>query len=165
VKLPTHARHAMQLMLEVARRPDVPTSLREVAERTRVSRRCLDQLAIRLRNANLIRGRSGHGGGYRLARPPAQISLGGIIEAASGPIHIVECLRHPELCLQSDLCPCRAVYALMNERIREALQGLSLAEFQAHGGTVSAPGEGHPVTEHQLGSSLPTSLLYLRSFR
>lgn len=119
----------MHLMLEVARRPDGATSLREVAERTRISRRYLDQLAVSLRNANLIRGQSGHGGGYHLTRAPAQIAAGEIIEAAIGPINIVECVRHPEVCLKSELCECRIVYGLINHRILALLHGISLAEM------------------------------------
>lgn len=129
MKLSTRARYAMHLMLEVARRPDAATSLREVAERTRISRRYLDQLAVSLRNANLIRGQSGHGGGYRLTRGAAQIAVGDIVEAAIGPVNIVECVRHPEVCLKSELCECRIVYALINQRILELLGGISLAEM------------------------------------
>jgi len=119
----------MHLMLEVARRPGAATNLREVAERTRISRRYLDQLAISLRNAGLIRGQSGHGGGYRLTRAPCDITAGGIVEAAIGPINIVECVGHPETCLKSELCECRIVYTLINQRILELLHGISLAEM------------------------------------
>lgn len=137
MKLPTSARYAVHLMLEVARRPDAPTSLRQVAERTHISRRCLDQLAIGLRNANLIRGQSGRAGGYRLGRPAAHISVGAIVEATTGPICVVECVRHPEICVDSERCECRAVYAEMNRRIRDALEGMSLADVaeRARGGT------------------------------
>ncbi len=118
----------MHLMLEVARRPSGATSLGEVAERTHISRRYLDQLVIGLRHANLVQGQSGRGGGYRLTRAPRDISIGEVIEAAIGPINIVECVRHPETCLKADLCECRIVHSLLNERILELLHGISLAD-------------------------------------
>jgi Rrf2 family iron-sulfur cluster assembly transcriptional regulator len=129
VKLSTRARYAMHLMIELARRPDGLTSLGEVAQRTRMSRRYLDQLAVALRSAGLIGARPGHGGGYRLARPPAAIRVGAIIEAAIGPLSIVECVRRPESCLKSELCECRSVYALINQKILDLLYGISLADL------------------------------------
>ncbi len=129
MKLSTRARYAMHLRLEVARRPAGATSLREVAERTRISRRYLDQLVIGLRHANLVQGQSGHGGGYRLTRSPREISIGEVIEAAIGPINVVDCVRHPETCLKADLCECRIVHALLNDRILELLHGISLADM------------------------------------
>ncbi len=129
MKLSTRARYAMHLMLEVARRPTEATSLREVSERTRISRRYLDQLVIGLRHANLVKGQSGNGGGYRLTRAPREISIGEVIEAAIGPVNVVECVRHPETCLKADLCECRIVHSLLNERILELLHGISLADM------------------------------------
>ncbi len=129
MKLSTRARYAMHLMLEVARRPNGATSLREVAERTRISRRYLDQLVIGLRHANLLQGQTGRGGGYRLSRPPREVKIGEIVEAAIGPINIVECVRHPETCIKADVCECRIVHSLVNMRIREVLNGISLADM------------------------------------
>ncbi len=129
VRLSTRARYAMHLMIEVARRTDAPTSLREVTDRTRISRRYLDQLATSLKNANLLRSQSGHGGGYRLTRPAARIAVRDIVEAAIGPINIVECVRRPETCLKSELCECRIVYALINHRILDLLRDISLADM------------------------------------
>lgn len=129
MKLSTRARYAMHLMLEVARNPHEATSLGEVAAKTRISRRYLDQLAIGLKHANLVQGQAGRGGGYRLTRAPREISIGEVIEAAIGPINVVHCVRHPETCLKSDFCECRIVHCLLNNRILELLHGISLADL------------------------------------
>jgi Rrf2 family protein len=118
------------MMIEIAKRPGTdPVSLGLVAEGTKISKRYLDQLALALKTSSLMRSTRGRGGGYQLARPARQISVGEIIEAAIGPINVVECVRCPEVCLKSEYCECRWVYERINNEIVKVLNGLSLAEL------------------------------------
>ncbi len=118
-------------MLEIARLggQESPVSLATVSARTRLSRGYLEQLALGLRNAGLLRGVCGKQGGYRLGRRPEEITVGQIIEAAIGPVNIVECVGDPLSCLRSEYCECRPVYVLMNRRISEVLNGFTLAQM------------------------------------
>lgn len=130
MKLSTRARYALRMMLEIARREGQgPVSLGIVAEETEISRRYLDQLAMALKQGGLVRGRSGKGGGYVLTRPAVEITVGQIVEAAIGPVNVVECVRRPQTCASSDACECRAVYRLINERIRDVLDEITLANL------------------------------------
>jgi Rrf2 family protein len=86
-------------------------------------------LVIGLKNGALIRGKSGKGGGYSLARPADEIRIRQIIESAIGPINIVECVLQPELCLKSDFCECRSLYGLINKKITSVLDGIVLADL------------------------------------
>jgi Rrf2 family protein len=130
MKLSTRARYALRMMVEIAIRPGTdPVSLGLVAENTQISKRYLDQLALVLKTSALMRSMRGRGGGYRLARPARDISVGQIIEAAIGPINVVECVRCPELCLKSEYCECRVVYERINDAIVNVLNGMSLAEL------------------------------------
>ena len=56
-------------------------SSREISEEMSVPRDYLIQLALRLRNAGLIKARPGKNGGYILAKPPAEITVGQILDA------------------------------------------------------------------------------------
>ncbi|MDZ7809664.1 MAG: Rrf2 family transcriptional regulator [Arhodomonas sp.] len=53
----------------------------ELGEQQGVSLSYLEQLFAALRRANLVSGVRGPGGGYRLARAPAEISVADIISA------------------------------------------------------------------------------------
>jgi Rrf2 family protein len=119
------------MMLDLAKNDggEKPVSLTAVARRTGLSRGYLEQLALALRTAKLLRGVSGRHGGYRLARPVDKISVGEIIEAAIGPVCIVDCLDDPEGCLKTETCECRVVYALINHRIDEVLRSYTLADL------------------------------------
>lgn len=121
----------MRLMLEIARqsRDGSPVSLAQVAKADDLPRRYLEQLVIALKRDSLLRGVSGKEGGYYLTRPPAEIKIGEIIEAAIGPVRIVDCVGDPGECLKSDLCECRVIYSLINQRITEALNEFSLADM------------------------------------
>jgi len=143
----------MRMMVAIARLSNTArsVSLANVAEKTQISRRYLEQLAISLRNADLIRGIAGKGGGYTLTRTPTDISLGQIVEAAIGPINIVECLRRPETCLESETCECRWVFQTVNDRITQVFSELSLDDIVDQPRHTPIPGD-----TDILGSSCPT---------
>ncbi len=131
MKLSTRGRYALRMMLDIARNggEQRPVSLAEVAERTDISRGYLEQLALALRNARLLRGVAGRYGGYRLMRSAAKISVGDVIEAAIGPINLVDCVEDPETCMRAEGCECRLVYQVINRRIIEVLHGYTIKDL------------------------------------
>lgn len=132
LRLNAAARNGISLALEVGCQDgEGVLSLGEVARRTGISRRYLDKLAAALRAAELIVGQNGRRGGYRLARPAAEITLAQIVEAASGPLNIVECVRNPERCQRAPTCPCRNVYQVLNARVVDTLAATPLSELVA----------------------------------
>jgi Rrf2 family protein len=86
-------------------------------------------VALALRAARLLRGVSGRRGGYRLATPPSEITVGQVLEASIGTICVVDCLEEAALCPRSEYCECRLVYRLINDRIAEVLQTYTLADL------------------------------------
>lgn len=131
MKISTRGRYALRMMLDVTRHGGeaVPVSLASVSERTGISHGYLEQVALALRSAGLVRGVAGRHGGYKLAHPAHDISIRQIIEATIGAICVVDCIDEPEACLRSDYCECRVVYALINKRIGEVLDEFSLADL------------------------------------
>jgi Rrf2 family protein len=119
------------MMLDICRNGDseTPISLASVSERTGISHGYLEQVALALRSARLVRGVAGRHGGYTLARRPEEISIRQIIEATIGPVCVVDCIDEPEACPRADYCECRVVYALINHRIAEVLEEFSLADL------------------------------------
>jgi Rrf2 family protein len=63
-----------------------PVRIREIGARQRIPARYLEQIFQRLRRAGLVTSKRGPGGGYRLARPPAEITLREVVEAVEGPL-------------------------------------------------------------------------------
>lgn len=131
MKLSTRARYGLHCMIAISRLAGRkgPVSLEEVAQRTGLSKRYLEQLAAALRHAGLLRSRPGRSGGYLLARPPETIHLAQIVEALIGPINIVDCVCEPGNCFKADHCESRLVYLLINCSITAVLSEYSLADL------------------------------------
>jgi Rrf2 family protein len=78
----------------------------------------------------LLVSHRGVGGGFALAREPERISVAEVIAALEGPIAITECLGEvPGTCELEAGCPVRSNWDRINRVVREALEGLSIAEM------------------------------------
>ena len=136
MKLSTRPRYAIRLMLDISRysKQGEPVHLREIATRNNLSKGYLEQLVVSLKNAQLIRSFSGRGGGYLLVKPPEQITILEIVEATSGRINIVDCVSHPEECMNAEYCECRTLWDILNNNITDVLAGYSLNDLAKRGG-------------------------------
>jgi Rrf2 family protein len=119
------------MMLEIARAgtDGAPVSMTAVARSTDVSKSYLEQLAVPLKAARLLKGRPGRAGGYTLARSAADIRIREIVEATLGPIDLVECVGNPDHCLRAGECETRLIWALLTHRVRAMLDDYSLADL------------------------------------
>jgi len=131
MKLSTRARYALRMMQTISQQTKDGSviSLSDVANQTKMSRRYLEQLAIDLKKAALIKGTAGKRGGYVLSRSAEEIFMDEIVESAIGPINIVKCVNQPDECMFAELCECRSVYDLINRKVTGVLSNISLADL------------------------------------
>ena len=80
MKMKASVDYGVRAILYLAVKGDTCSS-REISEEMAVPRDYLIQLALRLRNAGLIKARPGKNGGYVLARPDSEIKIGDILDA------------------------------------------------------------------------------------
>lgn len=79
----------------------------------------------------LVVSQRGAHGGYRLARPLAQIAISEVIAAIDGPIALTACVDGGSAgCDVLEVCPVRGLWDPVNAAIREALAAISLADMQ-----------------------------------
>jgi len=156
-------------MLDVARNAgtECPVSLAAVADHAHLSRGYLEQLALSLRNAQLIRGMCGKGGGYKLSREPEDITIRDVIEAVIGPINVVECVMNPAVCARSETCSCRQVYVLINRQITDALDSFSLGDLldPERLRTLMSSGAVKAVPGPQRGPARPAGVVKVKKTR
>jgi Rrf2 family iron-sulfur cluster assembly transcriptional regulator len=82
MKLSTKGRYAMVALTDLAlANRDGLLSLAEISKRQDISLPYLEQLFVKLRRAGLVESVRGPGGGYRLARPAAEIRVSDILGA------------------------------------------------------------------------------------
>jgi len=135
MKFSTRARYGLRMMVELARllERERLVHLGRIAKITGLSENYLAQLAISLKNHDLLIGVSGKNGGYQLARPAAEIKISEIIQAVSGPLAATDCVDHPEICLNSSFCEARALWVLISYGVTNVLKDYSLADLIGKG--------------------------------
>ncbi len=86
MKLSAKTEYACLAMLQMARDYDSgePLQIRRIAEEQGIPSRFLVQILLQLKGASLVASTRGAAGGYRLARPPAKISLAEVIDVIEG---------------------------------------------------------------------------------
>ena len=82
MKLSTKGRYAMVALADIAlQSSDKLVTLGEISERQDISLPYLEQLFVKLRRAGLVESVRGPGGGYKLAKPAAEIRVADILTA------------------------------------------------------------------------------------
>lgn len=117
------------LMTELARHRDDFLTLKEVAERMHVSLAYLEEIASSLKKALLIEGKTGPGGGYRLAQDPDEISADKIITALEGPVVLVECQKSATECPTADRCASKSLWNVLQKNILQTLRDTKLTDI------------------------------------
>ena len=91
MKLSTRGRYAMVALSDLALAPDGElVSLTALSRRQDISLAYLEQLFVKLRRAGLVESARGPGGGYRLARPAAEIRISDVLEAVDETVNALE---------------------------------------------------------------------------
>ena len=85
MKISTKGRYSLRLLLDLAQRKDEGfVALRDVAQRSGISKKYLEQLVPLLNGAELLRANRGAQGGYMLARAPSEYTVGEILRLTEG---------------------------------------------------------------------------------
>jgi len=116
--------YALRAMAALAQTPDQLVATVTVAERTHVPAYYLAKVLQQLAAAGLLAGRRGVGGGYRLARPPAEITLIEIVRAVCEFKRMGKCPIHcPEA---NKLCALHKVVDHATGHVITLLESVSL---------------------------------------
>ena len=131
MRLTTKGRFAVTAMVDLAMRAhDGPVTLAGISERQKISLSYLEQLFGKLRRQELVESVRGPGGGYKLARPVADVSIADIIVAVDEPLDATQC-GGKENCLDDHRCMTHDLWASLNEHMVDYLQSIKLSELVA----------------------------------
>jgi Rrf2 family cysteine metabolism transcriptional repressor len=128
VKLSTRGDYAVRALLELAIEQSLDCMpLGDLAERTGIPRKYLEQILMRLRDARVVGAKRGAHGGYRLARPASEITVGEVIRTMDGPLAPSLCASQTAhqacpayRCASEEACVMRALWL----DVREAISGI-----------------------------------------
>lgn len=132
MKLSTKGRYGLRAMIDLADYSEKqPQSIANIAMRQSISDSYLEQLMAKLKKAGLVESIRGSQGGYVLAKPMAQISVGDILRALEGDLSPVKCagLKGENACQESGSCVTRNVWKRIDDSITHAVDSIWLKEL------------------------------------
>lgn len=129
LKLGKLADYGTMIATVMAAEPERLYSAHELADRTHVAAPTVSKLLKQFMKGGLVESLRGARGGYKLARPAADITVADVIAAIEGPIALTECSVHKGDCAVETTCGVRSNWRLINTAIHQALKSVSLADM------------------------------------
>jgi len=124
-------RHALQALAVVAAHPGKAQELTGIARRFSLPESALAKSFQSLVRAGVLNSRRGPNGGYRLDRPPKEVTLAEVIEALGGSDRRHgRCLLEERACSAGGTCALHAAAVEADERMRSSLRSLTLADLK-----------------------------------
>ena len=133
MRITTWAEYGVICALHLAKRADEgPVNGRDIATREKLPADYVEQILLRLRRAAVITSTRGARGGYSLAKPAAETTIREVIHASELETFDLHCVSHPvetDRCSAAHLCSIRPVWMLLQKKIDDVLEGVTLADL------------------------------------
>lgn len=132
MKLSTKGRYGLRALIDLALYSENETvSIASISARQNISESYLEQLIAKLRKAGLVTSVRGAGGGYKLAKPASEISVGDILRALEGSLDAVNCpgLEEENSCDGSEFCVTKYVWQKINDSINRTVDEMKLDQL------------------------------------
>ena len=135
MRLSKRGEYGLRAMINLAEaQKNSPTSMvqiKEISTHEQIPAKFLEQILLALKNAGLVQSKMGVGGGYYLARPSKEISLGEIVRTLDGPLAPIRCVSQmayePCGCPDEETCGLRMVMGDVRNAIANILDNTTLA--------------------------------------
>lgn len=131
MKISTKGRYALRMLLDLAEhQTEGYIALKDIARRQEISKKYLEQIVPILNRSDILLANRGFQGGYRLAKSPAQYTVGEILRITEGSLAPVSCLdTTPINCSRSAGCPTLPVWQGLYQVINEYLDSITLQDL------------------------------------
>jgi Rrf2 family protein len=130
------AKYAIKALIALAEREDEePMRIGDLAAAEQIPPKFLELILLGLRNHGILQSRKGQGGGYRLARDPAEIYLGQIVRIFDGPLAPVPCASQTAYvrcadCADQAVCGVHLAMKEVRDATAKILDGTSVASLR-----------------------------------
>lgn len=135
--LTNKGKYGLKAMADLARLPPGETAfIADIASRNGIPKKFLDAILLDLRKAGILRSKKGPGGGYALARPAAEITVGQVVRVLDGPLAPIRCASRTAFepcrdCADLEACEVRRSMLKVRDAIAAVLDTMTLADFVA----------------------------------
>lgn len=129
MKLTSKGRYAVTAMLDIAiNQSKGPITLAMISERQDISLSYLEQIFAKLKKSDLVLSARGPGGGYRLSRTPAEISISEVIAAVNEDLEARKC-KGRQNCKGGEECLSHELWSDLSEMIEQFLENITLQKI------------------------------------
>lgn len=131
MKISTKGRYALRMMVDIAEhQKDGYVTLKDVALRQGISKKYLEQIALHISQAGMLRAVRGYQGGYMLSKPASEYSVHSILQVVEGSMAPVTCLQQTEnTCERRETCRTLPLWLGLEKLIRNYLSGITLEDI------------------------------------
>jgi Rrf2 family protein len=134
LKVSQKLEYAIRALIELAEARDegslVPA--REIAERQQIPLRFLEQQLGALSRSGLVESFRGAGGGCRIARDPAEITIAEVADAIEGQLYPVFCLEPSDhTCFADSRCGLQGFWADVARAVQDVFERTTVADLAA----------------------------------
>ncbi len=131
MKLTTRSRYGTRLLVDIALHSDKgPVPSKDSADREGISLKYLEKLIKKLSEAGYIKGKRGPNGGYQLARPPQEISIGQVAQILDGQgDSLFDCEGDVTTCPRAAVCLKRSIWEDASLAMYKMLDSYTLADL------------------------------------
>jgi Rrf2 family protein len=116
------------LLILAASEPDAVTG-QVLAERQALPTKFLEAILADVRRAGLVRARRGAQGGYALARPASEITVGEVVRAVDGPLAVVRGERPEQTQYAGPAEHLGTLWVALRAAVRAVLDEVTLSEL------------------------------------
>lgn len=134
MKLSTKGRYGLQAMVDLGvYSKEKHISLKSIAERLSMSENYLEQLIALLKKNKLVISQRGAQGGYALAKPPEEITIGEILRALEGSLAPTDCTCKDgeSHCFLDGKCVTKSVWEKIRDSIDQVVDNITLDQLMA----------------------------------
>lgn len=130
--LNTFTDYALRVLIYTAAREPERVSLDELAEAYGISRNHLVQVVSKLAKIGYLETVRGRGGGIRIGKPAAEITLGEVVRATEPGFDLAECFRKGQNhCRLTPVCQLKGILGEATRAFLDKLDSYTLSELVA----------------------------------
>lgn len=111
-------------------------SLKEISDHQNISKKYLEQIVPMLNKSGILRTNRGNKGGYMLAKPASECTVGDVLRATEGSLAPVSCLDFEQNdCPRASYCPTLYIWEGLNKAVANYLDSVTLQDIIDHTGS------------------------------
>lgn len=130
MKISTRGRYALRMMIDLAINDEEYITIKSIAERQKISNKYLEQIITVLSRAGFVKSIRGPQGGYKLAKPAQEYTVGMVLRLIEGSLVPVACMEDEEnQCPRAQQCVTLDIWQQIDSAVSNIVDNITLEDL------------------------------------